>query len=91
MKTRIISGTEFPYHGEILFNDGARVIIDMHDGTGRVYAYKLTEYKAPMTGKNTRAWLSCGVWKRVICGYREVEKWDARTVKDLSGIASAYA
>jgi hypothetical protein len=92
MKIRIINGAEFPYHGEILYNDGRVIINDMHDGTGCAHVYKLTDYKTPY-GRDARDWLSCGVWKRVIIGYRETEVYgrEALTARDLSGIAAAYA
>lgn len=77
-------------HAEsILYNDGEVIIADLGDGTGRVYVYKVTEYKTPLYGRNVRGWLCCGAWKRVICGYREVDVWDARTVRDIDGIAAA--
>ena len=92
-RTRIINGAEFPYHGEILYNDGRVIVNDMHDGTGRVHVYKLTEYKTPLGARIARDWLSCGTWKRVIIGWRETETYgrDARTARDVAGIAAAYA
>lgn len=76
---------------EILYNDGRVIITDMGDGTGRVFAYKLTDYRTPLKGRAVRDWLSCGAWKRVIVGYRETEVYgrEARTVRDLDGIAAA--
>lgn len=73
----------------ILYNDGSIIIADMGDGTGRVYVFKLTDYKTPLRGENRRGWLSCGVWKRVIIGYRETEVYgrEPLTVRDLGGIA----
>ena len=87
-KIRMISGAEFPYHGEILYNDGRVIINDMHDGTGRVFAYKLTDYCSPL-GRAARDWLCCGAWKRCIIGFREAEVYgrEARTARDIAGIA----
>lgn len=92
-RARIINGAEFPYHGEILYNDGRVIVNDMHDGTARVYVYKLTDYRTPLNGRDALGWLSCGVWKPVIIGWRETETYgrEARTAEDLSGIAAAYA
>ena len=92
-RARIINGAEFPYYGEILYNDGRVIVNDMQNGTECVYVYKLTDYKTPLRGRDARGWLSCGVWKRVIIGWRETETYGREpiTAKDLSGIAAAYA
>lgn len=89
-KHRIINGAEFPYYGEILYNDGRVLVNDMQNGTGCVYAYKLCDYETPLYRKPARGWLCCGAWKRVIPGFRETETYgrEPRTVKTLADIAA---
>lgn len=89
-KYRIINGAEFPYCGNILYNDGRILINDMQNGTGCVYVYKLRQYKTPLLGEKAVDWLCCGSWKRVIPGFRETETYgrEPRTVKTLEEIAA---
>lgn len=92
-RNRMINGAEFPYFGEIVYNDGGVIVNDPQDGTGRVNVYKLSEFKTPMRGASARGWLCCGAWRRIITGYRETETYgrEAKTARDLAGVASAYA